>query len=232
MTPKQRATFALVFLALASGACVPNAATAQGRSISDLYGFFAVLAAIIFVTTAGLIAWNIIRYRARPDDDKLPAQFNSSVRLELLWFAIPTVIVIVLFVNSVATLNVVDDRQEDPAVTVEVEAFQWGWRFTFPEADVVVTGTSSEPPEIYLPVDESIAFLLTSDDVQHAFYVPRFLTKRDVIPGRTNRFDVVIEEPGQYGGKCAEFCGLLHAEMNFTINAVSQSEFEAWLEDR
>jgi cytochrome c oxidase subunit 2 len=232
MTPTRKTAAALVLLALAAGACLPQAGTAQGREIADLYGFFAVLAAIIFVITAGLIAWSIIRYRARPGDDELPSQFHSNVRLELVWFAIPTAIVIVLFITSLTTLNEVDDRNEDPAVTVEVEAFQWGWRFTFEDAGVTVAGTSLDPPEIYLPVDQSIAFLLTSDDVQHAFYVPQFLMKRDVIPGRENRIDVVIEQPGHYGGECAEFCGLLHADMTFTINAVSQQEFETWLDDQ
>lgn len=232
MGPKRRTVGALGILTLAAGGCLPQAGTEQGQRVSSLYGFFAVLAAIIFVLTAGLIAWSIIRYRAKADDRELPNQFHSNVRLELLWFAIPTVIVIVLFVTSVITLNEVDDRSEDPDVTVAVEAFQWGWRFTYEEDGVVVAGTSQEPPEIYLPVDQTIAFLLTSDDVQHAFYIPQFLMKRDVIPGRENRFDIVIEEPGDYGGECAEFCGLLHAEMNFTIHAVPETEFDQWLTEQ
>ena len=223
---------AIGIVALVSAGCVPQAGTSQGQQVFDLYGFFAVLAAIIFVVTAGLIAWSILRYRAKRGDDELPSQFHSNVRLELVWFGIPTIIVIVLFVRSVITLGEVDERSADPAVTVEVQAFQWGWRFTYEGTEVSIAGTSSEDPEILLPVDQTIAFLLTSDDVQHAFYVPRFLMKRDVIPGRENRFDVVIEEPGDYGGKCAEFCGLLHSEMNFTIHAVPEPEFVEWLEDR
>lgn len=229
MTPKRRTVCALGVVALASVGCLPQAGTAQGRTISDLYGFFAVLAAIIFVLTAGLIAWSILRYRARPGDDRLPAQFHTNIRLELIWFAIPTIIVIALFVTSILTLNEVDERAPDPSVSVHVEAFQWGWRFTLEEAGVTVSGTADDPPELLLPVDRTIAFLLTSDDVVHNFYVPQFLMKRDVIPGRENRVDVVIEEPGHYGGECAEFCGLLHAEMNFTIRAVSDSEYQEWV---
>jgi cytochrome c oxidase subunit II len=232
MAPKRTIVVALGAFALVSVGCVRRAGTAQGQRIFDLYGFFAILAAIIFVVTAGLIGWSILRYRAKRSDDELPPQFHTNVRLELLWFAIPTLIVIVLFVSSVLTLNEVDEKSPDPAVTLEVEAFQWGWRFTYKGADVSISGTSSEIPEIFLPVDQTIAFLLTSDDVQHAFYVPRFLMKRDVIPGRENRFDVVIDEPGDYDGKCAEFCGLLHSEMNFTIHAVPDSEFQEWLRNQ
>jgi cytochrome c oxidase subunit II len=228
MTGSRRTICALGTLALGATACVPEPRDAQGRSIADLYGFFSVLAAIIFVITAGLIAWSIIRYRARPGDDEPPKQFHSNVRLELVWFAIPQIIVIVLFVTSVITLNEVDERAENPGVTVEVEGFQWGWRFAY--ESVTVSGTASDPPEIVLPVGETVAFLLTSDDVQHAFYIPEFLMKRDVIPGRTNRFDVLIEEEGIYDGKCAEFCGLLHSEMDFSIRAVSEEEFQEWLE--
>jgi cytochrome c oxidase subunit II len=232
MASPRKTIRALGFVALASTSCVPRPGDVQGRSISDLYSFFSVLAAIIFVVTAGLIAWSIVRYRARPGDDELPKQFRSNVRLELLWFVIPQIIVVVLFVGSVLTLNDVDERASDPAVTVDVEGFQWGWRFTFEDAGVTVEGTASEPPEIYLPIRQTIAFVLNSNDVVHSFYVPRFLMKRDLIPGRTNRFDVYIDEAGLYGGECAEFCGLLHADMDFRIRAVPELEFEEWLDSQ
>jgi cytochrome c oxidase subunit II len=228
MTAPRRTICALGSLALAGAACVPEAGTTQGRSTADLYFFFSVLAAIIFTVTAGLIAWSIIRHRARPGEDELPKQFHSNMPLELVWFAIPQIIVIVLFITSVLTLNEVDKVPDNPAVTVEVEGFQWGWRFNY--EGFTVSGTASDDPEIVLPVGETVAFLLSSDDVLHSFYVPRFLMKRDVVPGRINRVDVVIEEEGTYDGKCAEFCGLLHHEMNFTIRAVSEEEYQDWVE--
>jgi heme/copper-type cytochrome/quinol oxidase subunit 2 len=66
-------------------------------------------------------------------------------------------------------------------------------------------------------------------DVIHAFYVPQFFYKLDAIPGRVNEFDVTIEEPGTYGGQCAEFCGLSHADMYFTVRAVPRAEYDAWV---
>ena len=86
--------------------------------------------------------------------------------------------------------------------------------------------------EALLPVDAPIRFRLTSLDVIHSFYVPAFFFKRDVIPGRTNEFEITIEEPGVYGGQCAEFCGLSHGRMFFTIRAVEQAEYDAWLAEK
>jgi cytochrome c oxidase subunit II len=232
MPPPRKTICVLGVLGVASAACAPRAGDAEGRSIGDLYNIFAVIAAVIFVTTAGLIAWSIIRYRARPEDDELPAQRHTNVPLEIVWFAIPQIIVIVLFILSIRTLGRVDEADSSPAVTVRAQGFQWGWRFTYEDDGVVVAGNATEPPEMVLPVGEKVAFLLVSDDVVHSFYVPEFLMKRDTIPGRTNRFDVTIDDEGTYDGKCAEFCGLLHASMNFRIRAVSPGEFEDWLAEQ
>lgn len=231
MAPSRR-TISLSGILVAASACAPDAVDTEGRDIGSLYNTFTVIAAVIFVITAGLIAWSIIRYRARPEDDELPAQWHKNVPLEIVWFAIPQIIVVVLFVLSVQTLDRVDEPESGPAVTVEVEGFQWGWRFTYEDPDVVVVGNSTDPPEIVLPVGEQVTFNLISDDVVHSFWVPRFLMKRDVIPGRINRFHVTIEEEGTYNGECAEFCGLLHANMDFRIQAVSAEQFDTWLEDQ
>jgi cytochrome c oxidase subunit 2 len=92
-----------------------------------------------------------------------------------------------------------------------------------------VVGTPDDPPEAVLPTGGPVRVVLTSPDVIHSFYVPEFLFKRDAIPGRTTSFDLTIERPGIYRGRCAEFCGLDHWRMRFTIRAVSPTEFEAWL---
>ena len=232
MRPRSRTLGVLAAVAILT-ACAPESVTEQGRSVNRLYDFFTVAAAVIFTITAGLIAWSIARYRGRGEED-LPEQWHSNVPLEILWFAVPSVIVAVLFVVSMNSLDVLDEKVEAPEVTVAVEGFQWGWRFSYEGEDVVISGTAQDPdpPEIVLPVDETISFEVTGADVIHGFYVPKFLFKRDAIPGRTNRFDVTIEEPGVYDGKCAEFCGLLHSDMNFTISAVERAEFDRWLDEQ
>jgi cytochrome c oxidase subunit 2 len=214
-----------------AAACAPESVTEQGKDVNRLYDFFTVAAAVIFTITAGLIAWSIARYRGRGEED-LPEQWHSNVPLEIFWFAVPSVIVVVLFLVSMSSLNVVEDKAETPQVSVTVEGFQWGWRFSYEGEDVVVSGTAQDPPEIVVPVNESVSFEVTSADVIHSFYIPKFMFKRDAIPGRTNRFDVTIEEPGTYEGKCAEFCGLLHEDMDFTVTAVERAEFDRWLDEQ
>ncbi|HVL64869.1 MAG TPA: cytochrome c oxidase subunit II [Actinomycetota bacterium] len=227
-------TAALAPITILAGACAPRPTTAGGREIERLYDIFSVIAAIVFIVTAGLILWSMLRYRRKRADDALPRQTHTNVALEVVWFAIPQLIVVGLFVLSVQTLGRVDEPPAEAGaapLVVEVEGFQWGWRFSFPDAGVTVTGIAQDDPVVVLPVDVPIVFELASRDVIHSFYVPRFLTKRDVVPGHDNALTITIEEEGVYEGKCAEFCGLLHAEMNFEIRAVPEEEFRTWLEE-
>ncbi len=212
-----------------AASCAPQGATSQGREIGSLYDIFLWVAAAVFAVTAGLIGWSIIRYRSKPGDNDLPEQFHQNLKLEITWFAIPQIIVVVLFVLSALTLGKVNEKVPEPAAVIDVTAFQWGWRFTYEGADKEVVGTPQEPAEVVVPAGD-VAFVLTSADVVHSFYVPKFLIKRDAIPGRDTRIDVSVE-PGVYDGVCAEFCGLLHDRMPFTIEAVPEAEFEQWLQE-
>ncbi len=231
MAPRTRARILLIG-GIAAPACVPAASTDQGAEVNRLYDFFSVVAAAVFIVVVGLIAWSILRYRAKPGDDDLPEQIHANVPLELVWFAIPQAIVIALFVTSALVQDSVNKQSPTPSVTVGVQGFQWGWRFTYEDRDVVIVSTPEKPEQIVLPVGETVAFELSSRDVVHSFYIPRFLMKRDTIPGERNRFDVTIREEGTYGGVCAEFCGLLHHRMDFEIRAIPASRFTAWLDDQ
>jgi cytochrome c oxidase subunit II len=220
---------AALVLVTSTVSCAPDPVTEQGGEVSNLYSIFMVFAAVIFVVTAGLIAWSLIRYRAKDGDDELPPQFHSNLKLEVVWFAIPQVIVIVLFVLSSMALSNVNEQQDDAEV-VTVTGYQWGWRFEY-EGGVAINGTPEAPADAVIPTGD-VAFVLRSSDVVHSFWVPRFLIKRDAIPGRETRIDVHVEEPGTYTGVCAEFCGLLHDRMSFSISAVTPEEFDAWLKQR
>ena len=219
---------AVAGLALLS-ACAPGAATKQGQEVNALYTVFFWVAAGVFAITAGLIGWSIVRYRAKPGDNSLPKQFHENVKLEIVWFAIPQLIVIALFVLSAFTLGQVNERKAQPAATVRVTGYQWGWRFAYEGTDVQIVGTPQEPAEVTVPTGD-VRFILASADVVHNFYVPKFLFKRDMVPGRETRVDVTITEEGTFDGVCAEFCGLLHDRMTFSITSVAPSEFQAWLE--
>jgi cytochrome c oxidase subunit 2 len=230
MTLKRR--LAPTVLALSTlAACAPDSAGRQGESVNTLYDIFLVIAAVVFVVVSGLIGFSILRFRARPGDDALPEQTHTNLKLEIVWFAIPTVIVVVLFAMSVGVLGTVNEEADDPLLTVHVEGFQWGWRFAYEGSEVRLESLPNQPAEIVLPVSEPIAFFLTSPDVIHSFQLPAFLMKRDVVPGRTNRMDLEIARAGVYEGACAEFCGLQHAAMRFTIRAVPLEEFETWLNE-
>jgi cytochrome c oxidase subunit II len=244
----------LAVIALAASACSaasepggvpgffpPSSASAEGREIVALYEFTFWIAAAVFLLVEGLILWNVFRYRRRKGDDTLPHQTHGNLFAEILWTAVPAVIVLVLFVVSLQTLSKVEARSPEPGVVVDVYGFQWQWAFgydcpadfeqTFTKIDdcgLALTGLGNKGPEMVLPVNEPVRIRLHGTDVNHAFYVPRFLYKKDVIPGQVNSFEVNIEEPGTYTGQCAEFCGLAHASMNFTVRAVDRSEFETW----
>ena len=213
------------------GACAPRAATEQGQEVNALYTIFFWVAAGVFSITAGLIGWSIVRYRAKPGDNSLPKQFHENVKLEIVWFAIPQLIVIGLFVISAFTLGEVNERKAEPDVTVRVTGFQWGWRFEYEDTGVEVVGTPQEPAEVMVPTGD-VSFILTSADVLHSFYVPKFLFKRDMVPGRETRVDLTISEEGTYAGVCAEFCGLLHDRMTFSVEAIDPGEFNRWLIDQ
>lgn len=176
-------------------ACVPSPVTVQGQDVASLYSVFMAAAVVVFVIVTGLIGWSIIRYRATPDNGE-PAQFSTNVPMEVVWWALPTLLVIGLFVVSAQVLGNVDAKPDASALTVNVEGFQWQWRFTYPVSDVTITGQTGEPPEITLPIGREVTFVLTSPDVIHSFYVPRFLIKRDTIPGITNRIALTINQKG------------------------------------
>ena len=222
----------LVSLALASAGCLPQASTAQARSVAGLYNVFLAASAVIAAIVWGLLTWSILRYRRRRATSDLPPQTHGHVVPEVVWTLLPSLLVLGLFVLTMVSLGQVEARAPRAAARVEVEAFRWGWRFSYPDEGVTVAGLTGGSPEAVLPVGQPVHVALRAADVEHAFYVPEFLFKRDAIPGRTSEFDLTIEQPGVYGGQCAEFCGTYHARMPFTIRAVSADAYRAWLDAR
>lgn len=222
---------ALLVALLSACLLPPDPRTTAAEDVFNLYVAILVLAGIVFVGVEGFIIYALVRYRRQPDDDVLPPQVHGNTAIELVWTAIPTVIVLILFVLSMITLSTVNARAENPAVVIEVEGFQWQWRFLYDEG-VTVTGTAEEPPRLTVPVGEPVRVVLHSTDVIHAFFVPNFLIKRDVVPvgasGHANELEFTITEEGTYSGQCAEFCGSKHADMTFVVEAVSRADYDTW----
>jgi cytochrome c oxidase subunit 2 len=189
-----------------------------------------IAAAIVGGLVWLLITVAILRYRRRPgDEDHLPPQIGHITWLEVVWTALPIVTILVLFGLTLSTLGKVDALAAAPPVTVNVTAFRWQWRFDYAGTNVTVAGAPEKPAEMVVPAGEPIHIVLTSADVDHSFYVPAFLFKRDAIPGKPNEFDLTITDPGTYSGQCAEFCGVFHDRMTLTVRAVTRAEFDAWL---
>jgi cytochrome c oxidase subunit II len=226
---------AVVVSGCSSSFGMPRGASEQGRDIFDLWQVFMVAGILVAALVYGLIVWSLIRYRRRRGDreDALGRQFGSNVPLEIAYTAIPIVIVIVLFTLSVRTGDRVGGLSSAPDVRLDVRAFSWGWRFTYPDLGVVVvsqpSGEDVVGPVILLPAGRTTQVVLTSEDVIHAFWVPGFNFKRDAIPGHPNTFDLSPVVEGDYRGECAEFCGLNHAFMSFTVRVVDQAAFDAWI---
>lgn len=205
-------------------------ASRQGGEVLDLWRvlFFAALALGLLVI--GLILWSLVRYRRRPGREA--AGFSENVKLELLYTAIPLVIVAGLFGLTMAVQQDVTRLSAAPDVRIEVTGFQWGWRFRYLTEGVVIVGTSTENPTMVVPVGQTIRLTLASPDVIHSFFVPEFLVKKDVIPGVDNRLDITPTRTGRFGGVCAEFCGLDHARMNFVVEVVEPAQFQAFLQEQ
>jgi len=229
---------ALVAMLLLGGCGMYQPVTEQGKDIYDLYNVLFVAAAVVFVLVEGAIVFAVVRYRRR--DDQLPPQFHGNNLLEVAWTVVPFLMVAVLFVLGWVALNRIEARADNPRVVLNVQGFQWQWSFTYqdekvevepgkPPEDLTIKGTIAKPPEIYLPVDQTIEVNTEARDVIHSFYVREFLFKRDAFPGHVNTFPLTITKPGVYHGQCTEYCGLAHQAMRFTVHAVPMSEYRAWI---
>jgi cytochrome c oxidase subunit 2 len=205
-------------------------ATRQGRDIFGLWQGSVIVAIFVAGLVWGLILFAILRYRRR--NDELPNQTQYILKLEIFYTIVPVIIVAVLFAFAYRTQTDVDALTSDPAVTIDVEGFQWQWQFRYRDDDLTVTGLPGEEPTMVLPVDRTARLTLKSNDVIHSFFVPRFLFKRDVIPGVNNKFDLTPEEKGTFTGRCAEFCGLDHAIMTFRVKVVSMADYRAWVSEQ
>ena len=221
----------------------PDPASAQGVAIHNLYTIVFVIAVAIFFVVEGLIVWTVLRYRRRPGDDELPPQTHGHNLAEIVWTIVPTLIVIFLFFVAWQTLNTVEAKTGAPDLKVRAHAGQFQWTFDYLAADAgaadkpVFSVTIPKSPDggLVLPAGKTTHFFLTSNDVIHAFYVPSFLFKRDVVPGHVNEFDLTVEASwaGQVlHGQCAELCGIGHDIMLFDVVTMTPADFQAWYDKK
>jgi cytochrome c oxidase subunit 2 len=209
----------------------PEPASEQAEHTLDLWRVFIVAGSVVGGIVLGLIVFVVIRFRRRSDE--IPTQKSSNVAWEAVYTITPIVIVAVLFGVSVSTQAKTDQQVDDPDLTINVTGFQWGWQFEYPAQGVTVTGSGSagEEPTLVLPEGQTIRLELRTVDVIHSFWVPEFLTKRDLIPGIDNSVDITPNRVGTFDGKCAEYCLLDHWRMTFIVEIVPPDQFDAQLAD-
>lgn len=209
---------------------MPHPRTRQGDHVFGLWQGAVVAALVVGIVVYALILWSVIAYRRRRGDSSLPSQNPYNIPIEIVYTAIPIVIVLVLFAFTLRTERKVDALSAHPDVIVDVRGFQWQWQFVYEKEDVTVTGEQAgKRPQLVLPVGSTVRLKLRSLDVDHSFWVPDFLVKRDLIPRVDNQIDVDVTKAGTYVGRCAEFCGLDHYRMTFEVRAVSPAEYHRWL---
>jgi cytochrome c oxidase subunit 2 len=207
----------------------PRSASDQGDDILGLWRWLFWTAAAVGTIVTGLILWAVFRYRRRSTDVEPPVQTREHLPLELVYTAVPLLIVAVLFSINLVTQHRVTRLSAHPDVRVEVTGFQWSWRFRYVDRNVTVLGDLDRIPTLVLPVGRTARLELRTTDVIHSFYVPAFLEKRDLIPGVDNRIDVRPTRVGRFVGHCAEFCGLAHDRMGFDVEVVTPARFAAWV---
>lgn len=215
--------------------------TNMTERITQLWTGSWIAALAVGVLTWGLIVWAVVVYRKRKDDEVLPVQIRYHVPLEIMYVILPIFMVGVLYFWTERDMSAIEDVSATPDVTIEVVGKRWSWDFNYLDSGVWESGQhilepgtvelgDPELPTLYLPAGERVELVLEARDVIHSFWVPAFLYKKDMIPGRTNTFQIVPEREGMYLGKCAELCGENHAGMLFQVAVVSPEEYQAQME--
>lgn len=208
---------------------MPRPATSQALSLLSDWSLFSIAGLIIGGITAALIVYCMVRFRTKSDDEgREPKQFRENVPLEIAWTLIPLLIVLGLFAHTYQVEAGVEHLDPNPVDHVHVDAFQWGWTFTYANGRRI-TGDTSHPPEFVLERGAPTEIAITSLDVTHSFWIPDFLFKRDAIPGMTSKFDLTPQRTGEFYGRCAQFCGLQHTKMTFRVRVVDAPAYRRWL---
>ncbi|WP_243837860.1 cytochrome c oxidase subunit II [Cumulibacter soli] len=231
----------------------PVGITDQAEKMRILWSWSCVAALAVGVLVWGLTFWACAFHRKK--NDELPRQTAYNLPLEVTYTAFPFVAVAVMFYYTVVVQNDVTDLDREPDHNISVTAFKWNWEFEYEdttdsETDSMIStvGTTDEIPVLVLPSGSSVGFNLHSQDVIHSFWIPEFLYKLDVVPHGinedgtlkdppmegSNEFIVDIKEgtEGAYVGRCAELCGVYHAQMNFELRVVTPEQYEDYIDAR
>jgi len=229
--------------------------TAISRRVYDLHMEIFEICVAIAIVVFGVMIWSIVKFR-KSKGAVADTTLVHSTRVEVMWTAIPVVILILMAVPAARTLVVIEDTT-NTQLSIKVTGFQWGWQYDYLDQGVsfisrldrqsdaaraLGSGTDPNTIEHYLlnvdhplvvPVGTKVRLLLTGADVIHSWWVPDFGVKKDAIPGFVNEawFNVDTDRPGLYRGQCAELCGRDHGFMPIVVDVRSKEDFAAWVKD-
>ncbi|HLR59750.1 MAG TPA: cytochrome c oxidase subunit II [Pseudogracilibacillus sp.] len=200
-----------------------------GKDQAFLIWLSTALMVLVILVVFVLFTYFVIKYREKPGkSDTLPIDVKGNMKLELTYTIIPIILLIVL---AVPTVKITMEQSPSKTVTkneegrhIEVLAKQFEWSFQHPNGERVAD-------ELVVPEGEPLVFHLTSEDVIHSFWIPELAGKVDVIPGNQITYVIDDAEVGTYQGKCAEYCGIQHTNMNFTVKVVEKDEYINYLND-
>jgi cytochrome c oxidase subunit II len=230
--------------------------TEMSRRIYDLHMLIFWVCVWIAAAVFGAMIWSIIRYR-KSQGAVADTTMVHNTRVEIVWTAVPVIILIAMAVPAARTLVEIEDTTKTE-LTIKVTGFQWGWNYEYLDKGVAFfsrldrksdaarelgSGVDPNTVEHYLlnvdnslvvPVGTKVRLLVTGADVIHSWWVPAFGVKKDGIPGFVNEawFNIDSDKPGLYRGQCAELCGRDHGFMPIVVDARSKEDFESWLKQK
>ena len=203
----------------------PIAASRQSHKVDTLYDVLLIVSVPVFVLVEVVVLFSVWKFRMRPGEElKDGPPIHGSTRLEIIWTALPAMLLVGLCAYAYAVLHDIEKAQAN-TMKVGVTGQQFAWSFTYPHAG----GKPITSPQLYLPKDRPIEFDIQAKDVIHSFFVPAFRIKQDAVPGITTHTRTTPDRLGVYPLICAELCGIGHAVMRQNVHVVTPARFNQWL---
>jgi cytochrome c oxidase subunit II len=209
----------------------PVQASTQAHESDTLYHVLVIASVPIFVLVVTVILFSVWHFRMKPGqelEDGPPIHGNT--RLEVIWTAIPAMILLGLVSYSFVVLHNNEKKPAGSEMVVEVTGQQFAWTYEYPAS--VTGGAPLKTTQLYVPKDESVYFKIRSVDVIHAFWIPAFRLQIDAVPGITTSYRATPDRLGSYPVACNLLCGVGHSLMRSKIHVVTREDFQAWLKSQ
>jgi len=203
----------------------PADASVQSSNTKTFYDVLLIVSVPVFVLVETVILYSVWKFRMKPgEEEKDGPPIHGNTRLEVVWTAVPAILVLGLCIYAFAVLRA-NEKNHPGAMVVNVTARQFAFEFSYPQPG----GGQIVSSELYLPDHQPVLFHLRSLDVIHSFFVPQFSEKIDAVPGITTTLRVTPTRLGSYPGECTELCGAGHSLMRAGVKVVSPAAFSTWL---